>query len=117
MKKLIVLLSLVMSASAMASTDFSCSGTEPFWDLSIKGNEMSYNLFMSDETTKTEEVISRQTAIGVSEDYALVVKTATSSATIITGECSDGMSDTIYSNHIIYNSGDAVLYGCCNPVK
>jgi uncharacterized membrane protein len=117
MKKLILLTTFILSFSAMASTDYSCFGTEPFWGLSITGNVMTSELNLENESNKSEEVVSRQTAIGVGLDYVLVVKTATASATIVTGECSDGMSDTIYTNHIVYNSQNTVLYGCCNAVK
>lgn len=119
MKKLIFLISLLtlaMSASAMAA-DLSCSGTEPFWDLKIKGNTVVYNGFFNDETTTTEKIISKTDAAGLAEDFAFVIKTPNASATIVTGECSDGMSETVYEKHIVYKTNDSVLYGCCNPAK
>ncbi|MBC7713267.1 MAG: hypothetical protein H7177_08005 [Rhizobacter sp.] len=117
MKKLIILLSLAMSVSAMAASDFSCGGTEPFWDLTIKGDTVTYNAVMSDDSIKTEQVTSRVNAAGTQEDYAVIVKTETTSSTILAGECSDGMSDTVYSHNIILTTGDQVLVGCCNQIK
>ncbi len=116
MKKLIVLLSIVMSSSLLAS-DLSCGGTEPFWDLEIKGSTVTYNGFFADETTTKEEIVSKTNAAGLADDFAFVIKTPNATATIVTGECSDGMSDTIYSQHIMYTTADSVLYGCCNPAK
>lgn len=118
MKKLIVLLSLAMSVSAMAASDYSCGGTEPFWDLTIKGNAVTYNEFMADETTKTEEILTRKTAHGLVEDFAFEVKTSSMTASVVKdATCSDGMSEQTYSHAILLNVDGAVLYGCCNPAK
>ncbi len=117
MKKLIVLLSLAMSASAMAA-DYSCGGTEPFWDLSIKGNTVTYNEFLADESTKTEEIISRKDAHGLVSEFAFEVKSASMTASIVTdATCSDGMSESTYTHAILLNVDGAVVYGCCNPAK
>lgn len=117
MKNLIALLALTLSFSAMAASDLSCGGTEPFWDLKLEGKTVTFNEFMADETTTKEEVTSRVDAHGYAPDFAFVVKTANATATIVTGECSDGMSDTVYEKHIMYTTKDSVLYGCCNPLK
>lgn len=116
MKKLIVLLAMATSFSAMAA-DLSCGGTEPFWDLEIKGNTVIYNSFFEDDSTTREAIISKTDGAGLAPDFAYVVKTANATATIITGECSDGMSDTVYEKHIMYTTATSVLYGCCNPAK
>ena len=63
MKKFIAALSIVLSFSSMAA-DYSCSGTEPFWDLKLEGNTVTFNEFMADESTTKEEVISRVDAQG-----------------------------------------------------
>ncbi|QDK40417.1 hypothetical protein DOM21_02895 [Bacteriovorax stolpii] len=115
MKKTIALMSMLLSLSAMAA-DYSCSGTEPFWDLKIEGNTVTFNEFMADETTTKEEIISRVDAQGLAPDFAFVVETKNAKATIVTGECNDGMSDNIYEKHIMYTTGNSVLYGCCNEI-
>ncbi|RPJ74481.1 MAG: hypothetical protein EHM20_10525 [Alphaproteobacteria bacterium] len=117
MKKMIALLALTSSLSSMAASDYTCSGTEPFWNLKLEGSKMTFSAAMEDESTTVNEVISRTGAAGMALDFAFVAKTEDAAATIITGECSDGMSDAIYSNHIVYTTGDLVLYGCCNPLN
>ncbi|MBC7427920.1 MAG: hypothetical protein H7336_04855 [Bacteriovorax sp.] len=101
----------------MAASDFSCGGTEPFWDLTIKGSTVTYNAFLADESIKVEKIISRTQAAGTQEDTAVVIKSETLTSTILAGECNDGMSDNIYSHRIVLTSGDSVLTGCCNQVK
>ena len=113
-KILFILCAFLLSFSfqALASTDYSCFGTEPFWGLKLEGSKVSLSFPLGDEV-KTEQVISRVTAYGVNEDVAFVVKINNGSATIIGGECNDGMSDEIYPSHIVFASEDSVYYGCC----
>lgn len=101
-----------LSFSALADNNYKCFGTEPFWGMELVNNSLVLDLF--DETKTSEEVISRETAAGMANEFAFIAKTKNSSATIVTGECSDGMSDEIYSHHVVYTDGRAVLYGCCN---
>lgn len=102
----------------MAAADFSCFGTEPFWNLSIKGDVTAYQTYMTDESATVEPVLSRVNAVGVGEDYAILIKTANTSAAILTdASCTDGMSDNTYSKAILFSVGKTVLYGCCNEVK
>jgi uncharacterized membrane protein len=116
MKKTIALLAFAFSLTAFAGSDYSCMGTEPFWGLELVGNKVSVNFPLGDDGIETEAVVSRTEAAGYSEGVAFVVKTGTASATIVAGECSDGMSDQIYTNHIVYTKGDSVFYGCCNQI-
>lgn len=117
MKKIIALLTLTLSLTAMADTNYTCFGTEPFWDLKIEDDKVIFNGIFNDETTKTEEIISKTQASGTNLDFAFVVKTTTTSSSVITRDCSDGMSENVYSKEIVFSSGDQVLYGCCNEVK
>jgi uncharacterized membrane protein len=116
MKTIITFFALSLSISAMAESDFSCAGTEPFWGLNLIGSEISLTT-PATESAVTEAVTSRTNASGTQEDFVFVATTATATATILSGECSDGMSDEIYSHHIVYNTGDLVLYGCCNKIN
>ncbi len=115
MKKFIVVLSLVCSFGAMAESNYKCFGTEPFWAMSITQDKLAFGLF--DDDTVTEDILSRETAQGTSQDFAFVVTTKSASATIIAGECSDGMSDNIYSHHVVYKNASSTLYGCCNQTS
>lgn len=114
MKKVIALLALTLSMTAMADTSLSCFGTEPFWSLKIEENKTVFTDFSTDTTEeKTEEVISNTPAAGTADGYAFVVKTENATANVVLGECNDGMSDNVYSHHILYTTGSQVLYGCC----
>lgn len=113
MKKLIAVLALTLSVSTMAS-EFSCVGTEPFWSLKITETQMSLDMM---DGVQTEAVQSKTQAAGTAEDYAFVVTSASGSATVVRAECNDGMSDNIYSHHVVLKSGSVVLAGCCNQVK
>lgn len=112
MKKFIAILILTFSFSALANSNYKCFGTEPFWGMELVNNSLTLDLF--DEEKITEEVLSRDTAAGLATEFAFIAKTNKSSATIVTGECSDGMSDRIYSHHVVYTDGKVVLYGCCD---
>lgn len=116
MKKFIALLSLTLSLTAMADTNYSCLGTEPFWGLKIEGENATFSNPVTD-TAKVEQVTSRTSAAGVQEDFAFILTTENALAAISQTECSDGMSDNVYSHQIIYKNADSVLYGCCNIIK
>jgi uncharacterized membrane protein len=116
MKKFIALLSLTLSMTAMADTNYSCLGTEPFWGLDIVGENVTFSNPVLENST-VEQVSSRTTAAGVQEDFAFVLTTENSISAISQTECSDGMSDEVYSHQIIYKNADSVLYGCCNIIK
>ena len=114
MKTTIALILLTLSASSFAS-EYECFGTEPFWGAKITKTELSIDDF---ETQSTSKIMSRETAAGVGEDYAFIVRTKDQTASVIAGECNDGMSDNIYSHHImIDNVGGRVVYGCCNKAE
>lgn len=118
MKSTIALLALAFTMASATASEYSCFGTEPFWDVKISKTHMSFSDF--DDQPKVEEIISRETAAGVGDEYAFVVKSKSLSATVITGECNDGMSDNIYTHHVMVEGGDVFnrpVYGCCNKVK
>ena len=115
MKKSILALVLALSATAGLASEYSCFGTEPFWGAKITKSELMVDDF---ENQSSEVITSKNTAIGVGEEYVFVVKTKNKSMTVVTGECSDGMSDTIYSHHAVLDLGNnKVFYGCCNVQK
>ncbi len=116
MKKLIVLtLALVSMNSFAGLKGYQCSGTEPFFSLSIKGKNISLN-----DTVKTTKmtVDAPLNATGMSEGYVTVYKNkkADINVTIVNGDCSDGMSDNTYSHHMVFTKGTTVLYGCCEAL-
>lgn len=117
MKTTIALLALAFSVSSAFAGEYECFGTEPFWGAKITETHISVDNF---ESQTSSPITYRETAAGVGDEYAFVVKSEKHSASIITGECNDGMSDNIYSHHIILEGADSFnrpVYGCCNRVK
>ena len=110
MKKFIALLSLTLTFSVMADTNFACLGTEPFWGLTVEGSNATFT--SASDATQTTETALITTVAGNT-----VVTTESAKATIIAGECNDGMSDNVYSSSIEYKIGASTLYGCCNKIK
>lgn len=118
MKSLLVLLAMTASVSAMA-TDYKCSGTEPFWGMSVNGNKISYDYYLDTEVNKTEEILSKKLMAARPEAFGVVVSTEKVTATIVLNDqCSDGMSEQIYSHSVVLDVKDfpMVLEGCCNEV-
>lgn len=115
MKKFIALLTLTASVSAMA-TDYTCSGTEPFWGMSIKGDKLSYDYYGEVEVKKTETILSKKLMAARPEAFGVVAKTKRVTATIVLNDqCSDGMSDQTYSHSVVLDvkALPMVLEGCC----
>lgn len=115
MKTILATLLLTLSLTAMADTNYSCFGTEPFWGIEVKGDSVTFNPY--DLVPATEKITSRENALGVTEGYALMITTATTTTAITTAECNDGMSDNVYTHTVLYKTPDALFYGCCNIAK
>lgn len=118
MKSLLVLLAMSLSVSAMA-TDFKCAGTEPFWGMSITGDQLSYDYPADEPVNKTETIVSKKLMAARPEAFGVVAKTKKVTATIVLNDqCSDGMSDEIYSHTVVLDVKGLpmVFEGCCNEV-
>ena len=116
MKTFIVLAVLLTSMSSFAGANgYKCLGTEPFFSLSISGKTLSLNDTV--KTTKTT-VDAPLNAVGMSEGNVTVYKNKKNdiNVSIVSGECSDGMSDNTYGYHMVYTKGTTVLYGCCEKI-
>lgn len=115
MKTLLLLLTMFASTSAMA-IDYHCSGTEPFWGLGTNGNQLTYEYFGEEEIKRTEKITSKKLMAARPESFGAVLKTKNVTATIISNDqCSDGMSDTVYSHSIVLDIRNLpmALEGCC----
>lgn len=111
MKKYITILCCVFSFTTLASTELACFGTEPFFSAAVTRDSLYFNLFGEREVE--EKILSKINARGTRE-FAFTVKSRSLSVSVITGDCNDGMSDRIYSYHLLLEKGDQVFYGCCN---
>lgn len=113
MKKVfLALTAMVLSIPAFA-INLDCSGTEPFWNASVKNNIMT----VSDPTLDTSaklRVLSVNQAAGFTANNIMVVKTKYSRLTVVAGDCNDGMSEETYSHHAVLERDGIVFGGCCN---
>ncbi len=114
MKKYFALICLVFSMSSFAKTNLACFGTEPFFSAAVTSDSLYFNLIGDEELE--EKIISKTNAQGTRE-FAFTVKSNNLSVSVITGDCNDGMSDRIYSYHLLLEKGDQVYYGCCNKTS
>lgn len=114
MKKVFLVLLFLFSLNIFAQSELRCFGTEPFFSASITENTFAFTLIGLDGISLPIE--SKTNAHGT-RDFAYKVKSQGVEASIITGECNDGMSDRVYSHHILIEIGKNIYYGCCNRVK
>lgn len=118
MKSLIVLLAMSFTVSAMA-TDFKCSGTEPFWGMTIEGDKLTYDYPTENNEKRTEKIVSKKLMAARPEAFGVVAKTKKATATVVLNDqCSDGMSDETYSHSAVLDVKglSVVMEGCCNEI-
>lgn len=94
-----------------------CSGTEPFWDLTIKNDELK---FQYDDLVMELKGVKASKAIGASETLIalyqgkVVGKDRFLNVIIMRdNQCSDGMSDRRYPARVHILSGKDLYVGCC----
>jgi len=104
-----------------AASEYACSGTEPFWSLSIGGAEAAF----SDPEGGPDKLaaVEPARAAGTVDDYVLVFETRSTAHPSRTytavlhkddeGNCSDGMSDIEYPYNAVLIAPHRVLRGCC----
>lgn len=110
MKSFVSLIAVFFSLVGL-SEELKCNGTEPFWTLSVAGNEV--RLLTPDTRDSISKIASRQYA--VNSNMAQVIKTSTSTLTLILGsDCRDGMTEENYTHHIVLQKAGKVFYGCCH---
>jgi len=116
MKSLVLVALSSLFAMSSFAADMNCNGTEPFWHISVQGKTLTYTT-PSDVPTMKLKIVSIRDAAGMTPGFATVMKTKYATLTTVMGECSDGMSDVVYSHHAVFDIGGTVLAGCCNMAK
>lgn len=105
------------SASSTASADqqqrFQALGTEPFWSFDVLDGKL---LYTSPEQPTAVAIEAHLTAIGKYGDGGLMWEGRMDgkpvTLTIRVGQCSDGMSDTVYPYKSTFTWGDRTEQGC-----
>lgn len=85
------------------------SGTEPFWNATVQGAELTYTTPENLSGTTTQ--VTRFAGNG-GLSFAGTLDGQELSALVTPGECSDGMSEAIYPFTATVQLGDALLTGC-----
>lgn len=98
-----------------------CSGTEPFWGLTMKGGLVVFT--QMDQADVSLEILRRGTFYGQSEGAGFVMRTLTQDKAkkkinfylVNAKGCSDGMSERVYNSYILADiNQEQIFYGCCN---
>ena len=113
MKALMSVVFLSLFAFAALASEINCSGTEPFWSLTVTGDKMVYSSPI-EEDNATFKVVSALQAAGFAPGYITVIKSKYTSLTLVAGQCNDGMSDETYTHHAVFDKSGVILGGCCN---
>lgn len=119
MKPQIILFSVLsfFFSAPLFAANMNCVGTEPFWGVKVTGSTLTYSNPENPDGFPYP-IASVREAQGYTSGTATVIKTGcskwkTTTLTMVRGECSDGMSDTVYTHHAVYDVDGIVLYGCC----
>jgi len=125
-KRSVLMLGLVCLSTATAHADkLTCTGTEPFWQLTIDDN----NILLQDgnkvtgQSKMTLKSVKPRPAAGAPPGAVQVYEATTSgrngaAMTIVLqkreeSKCSNGMSDPIYPYDVIVVTPRVVFMGCC----
>ena len=123
MKTIFTLLTFIffISINAYASDvpKIQCSGTEPFWDISI--NESGV-LSLGDPSNGDEKIYSRtilKSMERTSSTYTLNIEARDEANGLLNLNvqkeiCDDGMSEEIYPYSVSVNIKGRIFKGCCN---
>lgn len=117
MKKFLAISLLMSSLSAMAA-EYQCYGTSPFWGAKINSTTLTYG--PGGVAPLTEKITAVKNAANRGTGYVQIIKTNTTSATLINEVCNDsgdGLPDSNSYYHIVLETPNAVLYGCCDLKK
>ncbi len=105
MRKMIAFIAFTILTSTHA--EFRCFGTEPFWNLTITNNTVTFYGYATPVTETIRGMFSSSEKI--------LVRTDTKSAAITkTDQCNDGMSEAIYDFDITLTGTEyGSVVGCC----
>jgi uncharacterized membrane protein len=103
---------------AFPPSDYRCFGTEPFWDVSVIGDDVQWSALGEDPISMTRDwtgtpMRQDRFAVRAFGDLSFV------SLLVRKQMCSDGMSDRAYGLEVdvildgAYNMGTQVYSGCC----
>lgn len=122
--QLLATLALITISNSAWASNYRCVGTEPFFNIVIDPSSKKLRYSTPTNVDGTVYAITKSLqADGLQTGNVFMFKGTKSnvSATLthsnIAGNaCSDGMSDTAYTYHLVFNRNLSVQYGCCNRI-
>ena len=93
----------------VSGQQFQAHGTEPFWSLEVLDGKL---LYTSPETPQAVAIAVSFSNKGMALRYSGTMAGKPVVLTIERGECSDGMSDTVYSHKSTFTWGERTEHGC-----
>ena len=97
------------AAPAPAEQRFVALGTEPFWSVEVTPGQLRYS---TPEDIPGAIFAAQRSADGASITYTGTLDGKAARLRIAAGQCSDGMSDTVYAYRATFTLADLELSGC-----
>ncbi len=102
------------TAPAPAEERFVALGTEPFWSVEVSPGQLRYS---TPEDIPGEIFDALRSEDGAGIAYIGTLKGQKAALRIAAGECSDGMSDTVYAYRATFTLAAQELRGCAREGK
>ncbi len=97
------------TAAGPVGEQYLALGTEPFWSVEVSTGRLRY----STPEDIPGAIFAAQRSVGTGGiTYTGMLKGAAASLSISDGECSDGMSDTVYAYRAAFTLAGKILNGC-----
>ena len=102
------------AAAAPAEERFVALGTEPFWSVEVTPGQLRYS---TPEDIPGAAFAALRSENGAGITYTGTLKGQKAALRIAAGECSDGMSDTVYAYRATFTLAAQELRGCAREGK
>lgn len=102
--------------SEVGAVAFQCSGTEPFWSISLAATGATYgDPEVETQPLSVDAVIVAQGRPGIPVLYRMSRSQNRKSEAVVSQQawCSDGMSDYDYAFQVMYSDETSLRQGCC----
>ena len=102
------------TAPAPVGERFVALGTEPFWSVEVSPGQLR---FSTPEDIPGATFAAQRSADAASITYTGMLNGKAARLRIAPGQCSDGMSDTVYAYRATFTLADLELSGCAREGK
>ena len=102
------------ATSAPVNEHFVALGTEPFWSVEVSPGQLRYS---TPEDIPGAIFAAQRRAEAAGITYTGTLKGQSAALRIAAGQCSDGMSDTVYAYRATFTLAGQALRGCARDGK